>query len=83
MTQENRRRKCIENSQEMYYKWPVNTDRCSGSVKSAASKDHILWLDDHPPLPLRTRHILFSEMKLGTEDENMSTDNEKLHSVEL
>ena len=49
----------------------------------AASKDHILWLDDHLPLPLWTKHILFSEMKLGTEDENMSTDNQKLYSVEL
>lgn len=49
----------------------------------AACKDHILWLDDHPPHPPRARHILFSETKWGTEDENMSTNNEKLHSVKL
>lgn len=49
----------------------------------AACKDHILWLDDLPPLPPRTRHVLFSETKRGTEDENMSTDNEKLRSVKL
>ena len=49
----------------------------------AACKDHILWLDDHPPHPPWTRHILFSETKWDTEDENMSTDNEKLHSVKL
>ena len=68
MTQENRQRKHTENSQERYYKWPINTDRCSGpAIIRAVCEDHTLRLGGHPSLLPPSRHTLPTKMKFSTE----------------